>query len=146
MTMREGQAIDVLGDFFRIRFVRNPNIIFGFGSELPEFLRPVILVVFPVLAVILLVVFCIRAKDLKDVFRLPLAAIVGGGLGNLVDRMFRPEGVVDFLDFNFYGILGWNRFPTFNIADSSITIGVSLIFIISVYHEIKRIREKNKQA
>jgi len=144
LTMREGQAIPVIGDFFRIRFVRNPNIIFGFGAELPEILRPVILLIFPVIAIIFLVIFCLRSKELKDVFRFPLAAITGGGMGNLIDRLFRPDGVVDFLDFNFYGIIGWHRFPTFNLADSSITIGVAVIFIISIYHEIKLAREKKK--
>ena len=50
-------------------------------------------------------------------------------MGNLIDRIFRPEGVVDFLSFSLFGIFGFERFPTFNIADMSITIGAALLII-----------------
>ena len=55
--------------------------------------------------------------------------LVGGGLGNYVDRIFRPAGVVDFLDFKFYGIFGLERWPTFNVADMTVVISGILLFI-----------------
>jgi signal peptidase II len=55
--------------------------------------------------------------------------ILGGGLGNLADRIFRPAGVVDFIDVKFFGIFGFERWPTFNIADSAIVVcGILLLF------------------
>ena len=69
---------------------------------------------------------------------------MGGGFGNLFDRFFRPEGVVDFIDFKFYGILGFERFPTFNVADISIVIcGILLLvsFIITLSEDAKEKKE-----
>ena len=54
---------------------------------------------------------------------------MGGGLGNYGDRIFRPQGVVDFLDFKFYGIFGMERWPTFNVADMTVVIAAILLFI-----------------
>jgi signal peptidase II len=55
--------------------------------------------------------------------------MIGGGLGNYMDRIFRPEGVVDFLDFKFYGLLGMQRWPTFNLADMTLVVSAILLFI-----------------
>ena len=56
--------------------------------------------------------------------------IIGGGLGNLIDRFFRKEGVVDFIDVKFYGLFGLERWPTFNVADSAVVV-FGLILVIS---------------
>ena len=72
--------------------------------------------------------------------------IVGGGIGNLIDRAFRAEGVVDFIDVKFFGIFGLDRWPTFNVADSSIIIcGIllAITFIISIKKE--KSTEKSKE-
>ena len=64
-----------------------------------------------------------------------ICGIVGGGMGNLIDRFFRPAGVVDFIDVRFFGILGMDRWPTFNIADMSVVVcGILLLlsFIIGM--------------
>ena len=56
-------------------------------------------------------------------------------MGNLIDRFFRPAGVVDFIDVRFFGILGMDRWPTFNIADMSVVVcGIMLLlsFIIGM--------------
>ena len=60
-----------------------------------------------------------------------MAGILGGGIGNIIDRIFRPEGVVDFISVKFYGILGFDRWPTFNIADASVVVCV-FMFLFSV--------------
>ena len=65
------------------------------------------------------------------------AFIVGGGLGNQVDRIFRPEGVVDFVSFSMFGLFGFDRFPTFNVADMSITIGAIALLISGFFMESK---------
>ena len=54
---------------------------------------------------------------------------IGGGVGNLIDRIFRSLRVVDFISTDMYGFLGFDRFPTYNVADSAVVISVILLFI-----------------
>ena len=74
--------------------------------------------------------------------------IVGGGFGNLIDRFFRAEGVVDFIDVKFYGLFGMERWPTFNVADSAVVVcGLLLVisFIITSVKESKTSKEEKSQ-
>jgi signal peptidase II len=134
------RRVDVLGDFFRITHRRNPFIVFSMGSDLPPLFQTLLFLVLPIFALGLLVFFYFKEKDLHQAYRLPLAAIMGGGVGNLLDRVLRPEGVVDFLDFKFFGLFGMERFPTFNCADMGITIGVAATLVIALLHEIRKRR------
>ena len=76
------------------------------------------------------VIFALRTTSLSVMQRYAIAGIVGGGLGNIIDRIFRTSGVIDFLSFRLYGLFGLSHFPTFNIADVSLTISAG-VFIIS---------------
>jgi signal peptidase II len=140
LAMAPDQSVAVLGDFFRFTLRRNPFVIFNLGSGLPPPFQTLVFIALPLLTLGLLLFFYFREKDLRQAYRLPLAAILGGGLGNLSDRIFRPEGVVDFLDFKFFGIFGWPRWPTFNLSDASITVGVAAIIVIWIVHEIQKRR------
>ena len=74
--------------------------------------------------------------------------IAGGGFGNLIDRFFRAEGVVDFIDVKFYGLFGMERWPTFNVADSAVVVcGILLIisFIVTSIKESKSSKEEKTQ-
>ena len=71
-----------------------------------------------------------RNKEWNKTQRWAIMGIVGGGFGNLIDRIFRAEGVVDFIDIKFYGLFGLQRWPTFNIADSAVVI-CGIILVIS---------------
>ena len=53
-------------------------------------------------------------------------------MGNIIDRIFRPEGVVDFISAKFYGILGFERWPTFNAADSSVVV-CGIILVVTLF-------------
>ncbi len=75
-----------------------------------------------------MVVYYLRSKSLTDFQRWCFAAILGGGVGNLIDRFFRVGGVVDFVSVRFYGIFGFERWPTFNVADSTVVVaGIALL-------------------
>ena len=89
----------------------------------------IILIVVPLGLMAALIVYYFRTDEFTLMQRWSIGLIVGGGLGNLVDRIWRPEGVVDFLSFKFYGLFGMERFPTFNIADMSIVLGGALIIL-----------------
>jgi signal peptidase II len=119
------------GDFLHIRHVRNTAIAFSMGANAPEIVRLFLFFILPILLLVGLVIFYLRANTITTPQRWFIAGIIGGGLGNLVDRFFRPEGVVDFIDVKFFGIFGWERWPTFNIADSAVVVcGIALALSI----------------
>ncbi|WP_210380123.1 signal peptidase II, partial [Borreliella garinii] len=65
---------------------------------------------------ILIFVFSLSVREKNCIARTSFLLIFSGGVGNIIDRLFRPSGVVDFLDFKFFGIFGLDRWPTFNFA------------------------------
>ena len=69
--------------------------------------------------------------------------ICGGGFGNLIDRFFRSEGVIDFIDVKFYGLFGLERWPTFNIADSAVVV-CGILLLISFATSFKKDSEEKK--
>ena len=110
--------IPVISGFFRITHARNPGAALGLFPSIPVGVFVVL-----TLAAIGLVVSFYRRIDPQDrISAAALGLILGGAIGNLIDRVFRGE-VVDFLQFD----LGLFIFPDFNVADSSIVIGVALL-------------------
>ncbi len=131
------------GDFLWLVHQQNTGAAFSMGDSLAEPLRIVILILVPLALMIVLVVYYLKTDELSTVQRWALCGIVGGGLGNLVDRIWRPEGVIDFVSVKFYGLFGLERFPTFNVADSSIVVcGILLVvagfFVSSPEHAVKK--------
>lgn len=126
------------GDLLNIIHVRNTGIAFSIGQDAPDFVRIGVFVILPLAVMVFLAFYLVRGKDLSVYQRWILAGIVGGGLGNLIDRIFRPEGVVDFLSVRFYGFLGMERFPTFNVADSSVVVCGILLFL-SIFFQKRRV-------
>ena len=124
--------IPVVHGFFNITHVRNKGAAFGILSTLPEFWRSAFFI-----TVTLIAVAAISALIVKTHERLPLYAfslIAGGAVGNVVDRIRYGE-VVDFIQWyvkSFY----W---PSFNVADSAISIGVVLLAfeMLSGKHQIQ---------
>jgi len=138
--MSYGESINVIGDFFKLTFVENPGIAFGIDVDgVPKLL----LSLFTLLASIGVFYYLWKSKEEKLIIRLALAFILGGAIGNLIDRSFYGlfygysplfyGKVVDFFNIDFFDftIFGrtYDRFPIFNIADSSVTIGVTLLLI-----------------
>ena len=129
-TIPTGGGIKVIGDFFRIIHVQNPAIAFSIGHAIAAGPRRTLFIFLPLVVITLLFLYYLFTRDPLTRFqKWCFGALVGGGLGNYVDRIFRPAGVVDFLDFKFYGILGLDRWPTFNVADMTLVITGILLFI-----------------
>ena len=131
------RSIKIIGDLLILRHVRNTAVAFGIGRNLPIEIKQVLFLILPIVVIIFLIVFIVRAKDLNKLQRWVLCAIVGGGIGNIIDRIFRPDGVVDFIDMKFFGIFGFERWPTYNVADSTIVIGVTVLIISMIISELK---------
>lgn len=133
-TLPPERPVSVIGDVVRLTYVRNTAIAFSIGRSIPDDLRRVLLLILPLAAIVLIAVYYLTSPDLSRLQRWLLAAIMGGGIGNYVDRIARPDGVVDFVDVKFYGILGFSRFPTFNLADSTVVIACILLLATSLAH------------
>ncbi len=137
--MSLGNSIPVLGDFLRITFIENPGM--AFGIEVVD--GKIFLTLFSVVASIGILFYLYLMRSEKLLFRLSLALILGGAIGNLIDRVFYGiiygesslfhGKVVDFIDIDFFNIdfLGFqlSRFWVFNIADASVSIGVILMLL-----------------
>jgi signal peptidase II len=119
------------GDFFRIIHVQNSGIAFSVGDTLPSAIRWVLFLIVPLCVVALVLVTYFQNDDFTPLQHWAIAGVVGGGLGNLIDRFVRADGVVDFIDVKFYGLFGLERWPTFNIADMSVLV-CAFIFMCSV--------------
>lgn len=134
-----GMSYPVLGDFFRITYIENPGMAFGIepGGKIP-------LAAFSIIAAVILSIILWRLRASPSPLRWPLALILGGATGNLIDRMFYGvfyhEGplffgrVVDFLDVDFFHVkifaFELHRWPVFNVADSAVSIGVVALAIV----------------
>ncbi len=130
-----GYGISVIGDFFRIIHARNLGIAFSIGYHLPDFVRRLLFIALPLIVVLVLLYLLFRTDEFRGLQRWCIAAIVGGGVGNLIDRIFRPTGVVDFLDVKFYGLFGLERWPTFNVADASTVVGGILLITLMIFEK-----------
>lgn len=129
--------LSVIGDWVQLRLVYNQGA--AFGLDVGEHSRWV----FFGLAVIALFVLgsMVRSTRPGDRFRLlALALVCGGAAGNLIDRIRSAQGVVDFVDI---GVGGW-RWPTFNVADSAITVG-AIALALSLWQE-GRTHQRAKEA
>jgi len=133
---------EVIGDFFRIIHVRNLGLAFSIGRSLPGQFRYILFILIPVAVMVLVLIYYFKAHDLTSLQRWAIAGILGGGPGNIIDRFFRPDGVIDFLDFRFYGIFGMERWPTFNVADSSVVVCGILLMISIIIQEGRRTSEQ----
>ena len=128
------------GDFFRIIHVANTGVAFSVGATWSDTLRRFLFSLIPLIVIGIVVAIYFRNNTWTKLQRWSIMGIVGGGLGNLIDRFFRAEGVVDFIDVKFYGLFGMERWPTFNVADSAVVVcGILLIisFIVTSIRESK---------
>lgn len=121
---------EVLGDVIRLTYIRNPGA--AFGLHLGDYSRPVFLMLAIVALVALSTMFWFTPE--RDRARLTaLALVCAGAVGNLVDRVLSPLGVVDFLDVG----IGSLRWPVFNVADIAVTTG-AILLAISLWREERR--------
>jgi signal peptidase II len=129
---------DVFGnDVLWIIHVRNKAVAFSLGSNLPDQARSLLFTVLPIIVLGFLVWYYFKSSEFTTLQRWVFAGIIGGGAGNLLDRIFRPDGVVDFISVKFYGLLGFERWPTFNIADASVVVCCILLLISIVTNSRK---------
>jgi signal peptidase II len=129
-----GRVVEVFGEVVRIIHARNPGIAFSIGDTLPGPVRGVLFMLVPVVAMVGIAIYAWKSDEFSPLQRWFVAGVLGGGVGNIIDRIFRPAGVVDFLDVKFYGLFGLERWPTFNVADSSVVV-CGILLVLSMFIE-----------
>ncbi|MBR4322256.1 signal peptidase II [Treponema sp.] len=136
------------GDFLRIIHVNNPGIAFSIGQGWSIAVRSILFRAIPLIVLIVVLGVYMRNDDFSSLQRWSISGIAGGGFGNLIDRFFRTEGVVDFIDVKWFGIekspfkfLRWERWPTFNIADAAVVV-CGILLIISFVITMKKTQNK----
>ncbi|MCE5257304.1 MAG: signal peptidase II, partial [Spirochaetaceae bacterium] len=139
-------AVSLMNDFLWIVNTRNLGIAFSIGDTLSQVVRIGLFIVVPLVFLVIAVMYCFRTKTITGFQRWAIAIIVGGGLGNLIDRIFRPEGVIDFISFSMFGLFGYDRFPTFNIADLSVTVGAIMLILSGFFSEKKSDRKEEEKG
>ena len=116
----------IVGDIFTLIKVENTGAFLGMGSELPETLRVLLLIILPVIVLVGITVYTYLDKSLDKTSIIGFSLIIGGGIGNIFDRIVYGS-VTDFLYLNFE----FFKTGIFNIADLSVTTGMILILISS---------------
>lgn len=134
------------GDFLRIIHVANTGVAFSMGADWGTIWRAIMFRAVPVIVIGLVVVVYFRNNEFTKLQRWSIAGIIGGGIGNLIDRFFRSEGVVDFIDVKFYGLFGLERWPTFNVADSAVVVCGILLLISFIIFSVKDEKAKKSKA
>ena len=133
-----GSSRPIWGDFLRLTYIENPGMAFGIDVGGKLFFS-----IFSIIASVGILLYLYKTRNENFVFRISLAMILGGAVGNLIDRVFYGVlfdeaplfygKVVDFIDADFFNIniFGYHlsRWPVFNIADASVTCGVVLMLL-----------------
>ena len=115
--------VKVVGNFFGFELVKNPGAFLGlFSTNRWLFMIP------SAAAIVLLTFWLFRQKHTHPLFCVSVSLFVGGGIGNMIDRITVGK-VIDFISFRF----GEWRFPNFNIADSCVTIGAVLFLFLCLF-------------
>jgi len=151
-TMHRGQSIDLLGDWLKFTFTENPGMAFGI-----EYGHPSLITIFSIIATGLILFYTHRIGHIYKPYQLSLAFVLGGAIGNIIDRVFYGAilygdplfvgKVVDFIHVNVWRgivpesvpLLGGKflaLFPIWNVADMSIVAGVvGILFFQKKFHE-----------
>jgi signal peptidase II len=128
----QGESLSLIADFFSLTYVRNTGVAFGVFASGDSPYRVVVLSAFAIAAAVMVSVYSFRSPIGQRVLQAGLALIFGGALGNLYDRLMYGY-VVDFMEFH----LGSYYWPTFNIADTAISIGVACLALEIIRDEIR---------
>ena len=120
------QSITIINNFFNITYVRNTGAAWSILSG-----NVLLLIMISVLALVTIYYYLIKDKDLNKIDIVSYSMLIGGIIGNLIDRIVHGY-VIDYLDFKIFNY----NFPIFNLADTFIVIGVFLLLL-------KEIRKEN---
>jgi signal peptidase II len=129
-NIRGQGTIKVVGTLFILHYAENDGAFLGFGGELPRHLKTLLLILLPVVLIVVSTIYTAFSPNLPLGQIVCLSSIIGGGAGNLFDRIFNDGIVIDFMNFG----IGNLRTGILNVADLSVTFG-AVIFIILQFRQ-----------
>lgn len=136
--------------FVRIIHARNLGAAFSMGAGWSFTMRKIVFSLLPILVIAYVIRIYFKSTELTGLQRWCICGVIGGGIGNLIDRIFRPFGVVDFIDVQWFGwenaplkVLRMERWPTFNVADAMVVV-FGIILICSFIVMIKKAEDAEK--
>lgn len=130
-----GKSHDVIGNVLRLTYIENPGMAFGIQVGGQPFFT-----LFAALATVVIFIYLIKAREEKAPLRFALALVLGGAVGNLIDRFLYGK-VIDFIDIG----VGNARWYIFNLADSAVTIGMVILAAMVLFDKSdKKEAEENK--
>lgn len=121
------ESREIIPGLFNLVYVVNTGAAFSMLADVDSPWRHYFFLTVGIVAVVGLSFFYNKLKDENKYYYIPIGLIVGGAIGNLIDRV-RLGAVVDFLDF----YLGGYHWPAFNVADSAICVGAALFIVMNV--------------
>ncbi|PWJ59031.1 signal peptidase II [Dyadobacter jejuensis] len=127
-SIDDHEIIPVIEQYFTLTKVENTGAFLSMGSELPQQVKNIVLSIVPLLTLIFGVFYLFRNTSLSMLSKIALSTAIGGGFGNIYDRLFRGS-VTDFMHLNF----GFIQSGIFNMADVSIMIGMILFIVQSIF-------------
>lgn len=122
------ETIELVGKNFILTKVENSGAMLGFGSELSPILKIIFLQALPILVLLILLVRILRRSDMNKWLVFAFACVIGGGIGNIIDRIAYGE----VTDFFYIDLGGYFKTGIFNMADVSVTMGVLVILFLSI--------------
>ena len=141
-TFALGESVSIIPGYFSFTYIRNPGAAFGMMNTWDPQFRIPFFILMPLLALVAILYVFRKIEEKERLLVVTLSLIIGGAIGNLIDRI-AYNYVIDFLDFFWrYGA----HFPAFNIADSTISIGVALLLFDLIQKECIDKKMKNKKV
>ena len=128
-NLKDGQTFTVLGGLVKFEYVENRGMAFGMLQNFRWFF-----IIFTLVIISAVVVYVLKTKPTSKLLKVSLSLIVGGGIGNLIDRMFMGY-VVDYIQLSFFS-------PVCNFADYCVTIGTALLLIYIIFFTQDEITQK----
>ncbi len=128
------EGMKIIPNILEFTYVENRGAAFGILAD-----SRWVFMVLSVVAIVALVIYLIKAKPQSLLLRTALSLIVGGGIGNMIDRSFRGF-VVDFISVPFV----WDY--VFNVADMAVCIGCAVLFLWLILSEIKERKGKKNES
>ena len=121
------ESIAIIPNYLDITYTLNPGAAFSMLADAPAWVRELFLLSMACAAIVVLAVLIVRS-DRVSISSVAFALILGGAMGNLIDRAIRGR-VIDFMRAHYYDL----NYPIFNVADSAISIGVALIILTAFF-------------
>ncbi|AZQ58028.1 signal peptidase II [Maribacter sp. MJ134] len=129
-NVRSKDYIELIDDHFILTNIENKGAMLGFGENFPPLVKKILLQGLPLVVLLILLYRTLIKTDLNIWLIVAFAFVIGGGIGNLIDRIYYGS-VTDFFQIR----LGVLKTGIFNMADVSVTFGVLLLLLLSITHK-----------